>query len=127
MDHVLSAAHLARHAVSVLWHNHRLDVHAPHMLSGRRCACRSVADCLRMSQRCLVQTAPTVTTAEDPNIAVFLPKTTLLSGLATACKRAAVAPLCLERNVLNGQLKALTLYVHAAASSAEAQQMEAQP
>jgi hypothetical protein len=86
-----------------------------------------VTDCLRMSQRCLAHTASSITMDEDPNVAVFLPKTTLLSGLATACKEAAVTPLCLERNVLNGQLKALTLYVRAAASPAEAQQLVAQP
>jgi hypothetical protein len=50
-----------------------------------------------------------------PNIVVYLPRDTSVSGLADclAPPVRAVQPLCLERNILNYQLKSLTLYARA--------------
>jgi hypothetical protein len=50
-----------------------------------------------------------------PNIVVYLPRDTSVSGLANclAPPVRAVQPLCLERNILNYQLKSLTLYARA--------------
>lgn len=55
---------------------------------------------------------PEKTLQEQPNIAVFLPRHTSLPRLAACLEvlRTPIEPLCLERNVLNNQLKALTLY-----------------
>jgi hypothetical protein len=52
-----------------------------------------------------------------PNIVVYLPKDTSVSGLAgcLAPPLDTILPLCLERNVLNYQLKSLTLYARAMA------------
>jgi hypothetical protein len=66
-----------------------------------------------MSRQCLAPIAASGGDAQRPNVAIFLPKNTSLSGLAAACGAAGIDPLCLERNVLNGQLKALTLYARA--------------
>jgi hypothetical protein len=64
------------------------------------------------------ETAPSMpqclekTLKEQPNIAVYLPRHTSVPRLAACLDvlRVPIEPLCLERNVLNNQLKALTLY-----------------
>ena len=57
---------------------------------------------------------------EQPNVAVYLPRSTSLSGLAACVQlgEGSIEPLCLERNVLNERLKALTLYLRVARSTA---------
>lgn len=83
-------------------------------------ACRSVKDslcmaCGRLSEASLQQEGAG---ADVPNIAVYLPRSTLISSLAECLGTPGfrLTPLCLERNVLNGQLKAATLYLRCSAA-----------
>ena len=59
--------------------------------------------------------APCGADGHEPNVAAFLPRNTCLSGLAASLQGlpAPIDPVCLERNILNDQLKSVTLYLHA--------------
>jgi hypothetical protein len=61
----------------------------------------------------LVETA--ALNVDKPNVAVFLPRNTCLAELAKCLDGPGhcMDPICLERNILNDQLKALTLYLQA--------------
>lgn len=95
-----------------------------------RCAvCRSIQQCIDAAVHCVrnqdsgqASTSGGLPSGDEaqappliqPNVAVFLPKNTDVSTLS-ACLRSTqgVAPLCLERNKLNGVFKAATLYLSA--------------
>lgn len=66
--------------------------------------------CGHLSQASLQQEGAST---DVPNIAVYLPRTTLISSLRECLDVPgfSLVPLCLERNILNGQLKAATLYL----------------
>lgn len=77
--------------------------------------CRSVKDSIEKACAVLSDTSlqASTTSEEVPNVAVYLPRNTLMSSLRECLlvHGFTVKPLCLERNVLNMQLKAVTLYL----------------
>jgi hypothetical protein len=82
--------------------------------------CRSVKDSIEMACHRLSVASLSLNGegAEVPNIAVYLPRITVTSSLK-ACLDVTgflLKPLCLERNVLNGQLKAVTMYLRCSAA-----------
>lgn len=82
---------------------------------------RSVKDSIEMACSHLSQAALRLDgeNADVPNIAVYLPRATLISSLRDCLEVPGfqLKPLCLERNVLNGQLKTATLYLRCSAVS----------
>lgn len=79
--------------------------------------CRSVKDCIQLACACLSQDSlkSKSTTADHPNVAVYLPRNTSTVSLQECLDIPGfqVTPLCLERNILNEKLKSATLYLHA--------------
>lgn len=98
-------------------------------------------NCLRRPERetpCLHPDAPSGDEAASParasdavcrpQVAVFLPRNTSMHGLEQcfAAPALGLEPVCVERNVLNNQLKSLTLYASCddSCSTAEASTSE---
>lgn len=82
-----------------------------------------MTECLELAAKCLkvpadVQAGTSKqaggSASKSPNVAVFLPRNTCLHQLSNSLTGADadLQTLCLERNYLNEQFKAVTLYLH---------------
>lgn len=98
-------------ALCVAWHR----TLCARVESSSMVACRSIKDSIEMACGQLSEASlrREGASAETPNVAVYLPRNTLISSLEDCLQVRGyhLQALCVERNVLNGQLKAVTLYM----------------